>query len=42
VHANLIIGGGPHIKINVSSPGGGKCFEIISSLTNPTSYFQSL
>jgi hypothetical protein len=41
VHAKLIIGGGPHIKMSVSSLGGGKCLAIISSFTKPMSYDQS-
>lgn len=27
--ANLSIGGGPHIRMRVSSPGGGMCFPTI-------------
>ena len=34
------MGGGPHIRIWVLAPGGGKWPDIISSLTNPELYFQ--
>ena len=35
----MIIGGGPHINICEVAPGGGRCWEIISSLINPELYF---
>lgn len=39
VQAKLIMGGGPHMRISVSSPGGYRCSEIISALTKPLLYF---
>lgn len=35
MQANFIMGGGPHMKIWVSAPGGGMWAAIISSFTNP-------
>mmetsp|Transcript_12452 Transcript_12452/g.31807 ORF Transcript_12452/g.31807 Transcript_12452/m.31807 type:complete len:258 (+) Transcript_12452:183-956(+) len=40
LHAKLIIGGGPHMKMNVFGPGGGRCEATISSLMKPIEYFQ--
>ena len=34
----LTIGGGPHMRIAVSSPGGGRCSLIITSLMKPVSH----
>jgi hypothetical protein len=39
-HANLIIGGGPHIKIWVCADGGGMCSRNMSSEIKPSPYFQ--
>ncbi len=38
----MIIGGGPHIRICVSGPGGGRCACIISALMNPELNFHSV
>ena len=34
-HANLTIGGGPHMRTIVSSPGLGRCSEIMVSVMKP-------
>lgn len=41
LQANWIIGGGPHIRMKVSSLGGGKWSLTMSSLMKPWLYSQS-
>lgn len=41
LQANWIIGGGPHIRMRVSSLGGGRRSLTMSSLMKPRLYSQS-